>query len=105
MVEILSVGLGFSLTTVFIFSLGFLYFLDYRFRNNGQNHLFYISLGALSLLILLIALIMLGKTIIYNTFLYSHKDTAFRFLTVGIIFGLITFPFVLRNSTKVFLRL
>ena len=105
MIEILSVGLGVGLTTEYIFSLGFLYFLDYRFRNSGQNHLFYISLGALSLMVLLIALVMLGKAIIYNTFLYSHKDTAFRFLTVGIIFGLITFPFVLRNSTKVFLRL
>ncbi|WP_457640151.1 hypothetical protein [Persephonella sp.] len=105
MFEIFSIGLGFSLTEIFIFSLGLLYFIDYRSRSaGGENRVFYISLGVLFLLILLLGLIYTGKYLVYNSFLAENTALSFRFLTIGIIFGVITFPFVLRASTRLFIR-
>ncbi|WP_457624248.1 hypothetical protein [Persephonella sp.] len=105
MFEIASIGLGFSLTEVFIFSLGILYFIDFKTRQNGnENRVFYISLGVLGLLTLLLGLIYTGKFIVYNSFLMENKNLSIRFLTVGIIFGIITFPFVLRVSTRFFIK-
>jgi len=39
MVEIASIGLGFSLTEIFIFSLGLLYFIDFKTRSK-ENRIF-----------------------------------------------------------------
>jgi len=105
MVEITSIGLGFSLTEAFIFSLGLLYLIDFKTRTlNLRIRIFYIVMGVISLMVFLTGLIYTGKFIIYNSYLLEHKDKAVRFLTVGIIFGSITFPFMLRLSTKVLLR-
>ncbi|NPA58440.1 MAG: hypothetical protein GXN94_03995 [Aquificae bacterium] len=105
MVEFSSVALGFSLTQVFTFSLGLLYYIDFKTRQQGkENRIYYLSLGVFTLLVLLLLLMYAGKTVIYNSFLYQQKDTAFRFLTMGIVFGIIPFPFVLRASTRFFIK-
>ncbi|SNZ09463.1 hypothetical protein SAMN06265182_1534 [Persephonella hydrogeniphila] len=105
MIEIASIGLGFSLTEAFIFSLGVLYLIDFKTRTfNIQTRIFYILMGVVSLMVFLLGLIYTGKFIVYNSFLFEHKDLAVKFLTVGIIFGSITFPFMLRLSTKILLK-
>ncbi len=103
MFEFASVGLGFSLTEIFIFSLGLLYFIDFKTRSK-ENRMFYIFLGMVSLMVFLSGLVYAGKFVVYNSFLFEEKDRAVRLLTMGIIFGSITFPFTLRLSTKLFIR-
>ena len=103
MFELASVGLGFSLTEIFILSLGLLYFIDFKTRSK-ENRLFYIIFGMVSLMVFLAGLVYAGKFAVYNSFLFEEKDKAIKFLTVGIIFGSITFPFALRLSTKLFIR-
>jgi len=103
MVEIASIGLGFSLTEIFIFSLGLLYFIDFKTRSK-ENRIFYILLGTASLIVFLTGLMYAGKFAIHTYFPFEEKGKAVRFLTIGIIFGVITFPFALRLSTKLFLR-
>ncbi|NPA12812.1 MAG: hypothetical protein GXO45_02370 [Aquificae bacterium] len=101
MFEIVSVSVGFILTQVFVFSLGFLYMVDYRARVSGTPYRFlHISATVVLLLLLLLVLLKTGKFVVYNSFLSENKDLAFRFLTVGIVFGLIAFPFTLRFSTR-----
>jgi len=103
MFEIVSIGLGFSLTEIFILSLGLLYFIDFKTRHR-ENRMFYILFGMVSLMVFLVGLVHAGKFAVYNSFLFEDKDRAVKFLTVGIIIGSITFPFTLRLSTKLFIR-
>lgn len=104
MIEIASVGLGFALTEVFVFSLGLLYYIDYKSKKS-KNYFFNLTIGVLILIGILMGLMELGKFTVYNSFLSEEKDLSIRFLTVGIIFGVIFFPFVLRFSNRFFLRL
>ena len=105
MVEFVGAGIGFSLTKMFIFSLGLLYLIDFKTRGKATGErLGYIVAGVVSLMVFLVGLIYAGKFAVDSLFLHENRDTAIRFLTMGIVFGLITFPFVLRSSTKFFIK-
>ncbi|WP_457641569.1 hypothetical protein [Persephonella sp.] len=89
---------GYSLTVIFLLSLSFLYYIDSKYKTKDLSvYIFYIFSGSLALMLFLLFLIFLGKSIIYFLSPEFSRDVAFSYLVLGIIWGAVTFPFIVRG--------
>jgi len=98
-------GIGYILTSIFLLSLGLLYYIDFRYKYaKALTYYTYLSLGVVILLVFLLILINFAKLIISNTFFGFSKDIAYKYLVFGIIWGVITFPYLVRKFEKVYIK-
>ncbi len=105
LLEISGIGLGYIFTSIFLSSLGLLYFIDYKFKSS-TNTVYYsnIALGGVVIFIFLIFLVFSCKTIINGIFTEIEQNTVYRFLVFGIMWGIITFPFMARKLQNIILK-
>ncbi len=98
-------GIGYILTSVFLFSLGLLYYIDFRYKYaKASIYYTYLILGVIVLLIFLLLLLKTAKTIINISFFGLSKEVAYKYLVFGIIWGVITFPFIVRKLKSIIFR-
>ena len=99
--ELAGIGIGYTLTAVFMFSLVSLYVIDFKFKTaTTGKYTYYMSLGVLALTVFLIFLMFLGKTIITGLFSPESQKVVYRFSVFGIMFGIVSFPFLARLGQK-----
>ncbi len=101
MLEMAGIGIGYSLTAIFMFSLVLLYVIDFKYKT-AENRIYYsnMAVGALILLVFLLILMFTGNFIINSLFDSVSRDTVYRFSVFGVMFGIISFPFLARLGQK-----
>ncbi len=98
-------GIGYILTSIFLFSLGLLYYIDFRYKYaKSITYYSYLIFGVLLLLIFLLFLLKIAKTIISISFFGLSKEVAYKYLVFGIIWGVITFPFLARKLQSIYIK-
>ncbi len=98
-------GVGYILTSIFLFSLGLLYYIDFRYKYaKAITYYTYLIFGVLLLLIFLLFLLKSAKTIIGVSFFGLSKEVAYKYLVFGIIWGVITFPFLVRKLQSIIFK-
>lgn len=105
LLEISGIGLGYIFTSIFLSSLGLLYLIDYKYKGS-TNTVYYsnIALGGISLFIFLVILVYSCKMIVNGVFTEIEQNTVYRFLVFGIMWGVITFPFMARRLQNLILK-
>ncbi len=98
-------GIGYILTSIFLFSLGLLYYIDFRYKYaKAITYYSYLIFCVFLLLIFLLFLLKIAKTIINISFFGLSKEVAYKYLVFGIIWGVITFPFLARKLQSIYIK-
>ena len=98
-------GIGYIMTSIFLFSLGLLYYIDFKYKYaKASIYYSYLTLGVVILLIFLLFLIGIAKTMVNTFFFGLSKDVAYKYLVFGIIWGIITFPFLVRKIQTLYIK-
>jgi len=105
LLEVAGIGIGYILTATFMFSLVLLYVIDFKFKMaKTSTYIYYMSLGVFALIAFLLILMFLGKFIISNLFSVEAQSTVYRFSVFGIMFGIVSFPFLAKIGQKIMYR-
>lgn len=98
-------GIGYIMSSIFLFSLGLLYYIDFKYKYaKAMIYYSYLTLGVVILLIFLLFLIGVAKTLVNAIFFGLSKDVAYKYLVFGIIWGIITFPFLARKIQSLYIK-
>jgi hypothetical protein len=100
--ELAGIGIGYSFTAVFMFSLVILYMIDFKYKT-AKNSTYYsnILLGVLGLIVFLLVLMYTGDFMIRSLFNEIEQEVVYKFSVFGIMFGIISFPFLIRLGQKI----
>ncbi len=103
--KLAGIGIGYSFTALFMFSLVILYFIDFKYKT-AKSKVYYSNmfLGVLGLIVFLLVLMYTGDFMIKNLFSEIERETVYKFSVFGIMFGIISFPFLARFGQKMIYR-
>lgn len=101
MLELAGIGIGYSFTAIFMFSMVILYVIDFKYKT-ASSKVYYSNMfiGVLGLLVLLLILMLAGNFMIKTLFNEIDRSTVYRFSVFGIMFGILSFPFLARVGQK-----
>ncbi len=99
--EVAGISIGYILTAVFMSSMVLLYIIDFKFKTaKTSTYTYFMSLGVFALLLFLLFLMFTGKLLITNLFSDSSQSVVYRFSVFGIMFGILSFPFLARFGQR-----
>ncbi len=103
--ELAGIGIGYSFTAIFMFSLVLLYMIDFKYKT-AKTSVYYSNmfLGVLGLIVFLLVLMFTGNFMIQSLFNELDRETVYKFSVFGIMFGIISFPFLARIGQKFIYR-
>ncbi|NPA54692.1 MAG: hypothetical protein GXO21_08525 [Aquificae bacterium] len=103
--ELAGIGIGYSFTAMFMFSLVLLYVIDFKYKT-AKATIYYSNmlLGVLTLIVFLLVLMFTGNFMIQSLFNELDRETVYKFSVFGIIFGVLSFPFLARIGQKLIYR-
>ncbi len=105
MLELAGIGIGYSFTAIFMFSMVVLYVIDFKYKT-APSKVYYSNMfiGVLGLLVFLLILMLAGNFMIKTLFNEIDRSTVYRFSVFGIMFGILSFPFLARFGQKFLYR-
>ncbi len=105
MLELAGIGIGYSFTAIFMFSMVVLYVIDFKYKT-APSKVYYSNMfiGVLGLLVLLLIIMLAGNFMIKTLFNEIDRSTVYRFSVFGIMFGILSFPFLARFGQKILYR-
>ncbi len=105
MLELAGIGIGYSFTAIFMFSMVVLYVIDFKYKT-APSKVYYSNMfiGVLGLLVFLLILMLAGNFMIKTLFNEIDRSTVYRFSVFGIMFGILSFPFLARLGQKFLYR-
>ncbi len=105
MLELAGIGIGYSFTAIFMFSMVVLYVIDFKYKT-APSKVYYSNMfiGVLGLIVFLLILMLAGNFMIKTLFNEIDRSTVYRFSVFGIMFGILSFPFLARFGQKILYR-